>query len=342
MQILNKTNIDFLRLRYIPMILSAILVVGSIGSFFTLQLNRGLDFSGGTLVELAFDKPVDINKLRKQVEQTGVKGPIVQRIGKLEHVMIRIPLEQGQDSNKQSNRLIKKLREQYGERFVESRPDQDNQCIVGTASKPVRCQIQERRAEFVGPQIGDELVKKGFWALIGSIVGILIYVMFRFEWRFAVASIVATTHDVILVFGFFSILQLEFNLPVLAAMLAILGYSLNDTIVVFDRIRENFRRLRKRSVREIMNTSLNDTLSRTIVTSLTTLVVVLALYFFGGEIMRGFAIALIVGIFVGTYSSIFIATPAVLLLGISREDMQMVKKEGADKPKSSNLFMDYE
>jgi preprotein translocase subunit SecF len=342
MQILNKTNIDFLRFRYIPMILSAILVVVSIGSFFTLQLNRGLDFSGGTLVELAFNKPVDINTLRKQVEQTGVKGPIVQHIGRSEHVMIRIPLEAGQDSNKQSNQLIRKLREQYGERLVESRPDQDNQCIVGKASKPGRCQIQERRAEFVGPQIGEELVRKGVLALIGSIVGILIYVMFRFEWRFAVASIVATTHDVILVFGFFSIFQLEFNLPVLAAMLAILGYSLNDTIVVFDRIRENFRRLRKRSVREIMNASLNETLSRTIVTSLTTLVVVLALYFYGGEIMRGFAIALIVGIFVGTYSSIFIATPTVLLLGISRDDMQTVKKEGAEKSKSSSLFMDYE
>ena len=264
MQILRKTNIDFLRIRTIPLILSVILAVGSIGSFFVFKLNRGLDFKGGTLIELAFNKPIDINQFRQQLEGTGIKNPVVQHIGSSKQIMIRLPLEKGQDSVKQSNKVIQQLRTQYDERETESRPDQDNQCFIGDSKKPQSCQIQKRRTEFVGPQIGDELVRKGIWALVGSMIGILIYVMFRFEWRFAVASIIATAHDVLLVFGFFSVTQLEFNLPVLAAMLAILGYSLNDTIVVFDRIRENFRRLRKRSVTEIMNTSLNETLSRTL------------------------------------------------------------------------------
>jgi preprotein translocase subunit SecF len=193
----------------------------------------------------------------------------------------------------------------------------------------VDCYIQVRRVEFVGPQVGEELTEKGGLALLYTLIAILIYVMFRFEWRFAVGAIIAIAHDVLLTFGFFSVMQLEFSLSVLAAMLAVLGYSLNDTIVVFDRIRENFRRLRKESTVEVMNTAINQTLSRTIITSATTFLTVLALFFFGGEIIHGFAVALMVGIVVGTYSSIYIATPAVLAMGVSREDLMPIKKEGS-------------
>ena len=203
--------------------------------------------------------------------------------------------------------------------------------LVAQANKPTQLlQIQGRRVEFVGPQVGEELTEQGGLAMLYTLIAVLVYVMLRFEWRFAVGAIVAISHDVILTFGFFSLLQLEFSLSVLAAMLAVLGYSLNDTIVVFDRIRENFRKMRKGTTAETMNASINQTLSRTIITSTTTLLTVLALFVLGGEIIRGFSIALIVGIVVGTYSSIYVATPAVLAMGVSREDLMPVKKEGVD------------
>jgi preprotein translocase subunit SecF len=190
-----------------------------------------------------------------------------------------------------------------------------------------------RRVEFVGPQIGDELTNKGGLAMLATLAAVFVYVTFRFiSWKFAAGAIVAVLHDVLITFGFFSLVQLEFSLSVLAAILAVLGYSLNDTIVVFDRIRENYRRMRKgHSDIDIMNSSINQTLSRTLITSGTTLITVLALFFYGGEIIHGFALALLVGIFVGTYSSIYIATPIVLYLGIRREDLMPMKKEGAEQ-----------
>jgi preprotein translocase subunit SecF len=187
-----------------------------------------------------------------------------------------------------------------------------------------------RRVEFVGPQVGGELTEKGGLAMLYALIGILIYVAIRFEWRFAVGSVVALIHDVLITLGIFSFLAIEFSLPVLAAILAVIGYSLNDTIVVFDRIRENFRKMRKGQSVEIMNRSINQTLPRTILTSLTTLLVVVTLIVAGGEIIKGFAIALLIGVIVGTYSSIFVASPTVLFLGISREDMLPVQKEGAE------------
>jgi preprotein translocase subunit SecF len=187
-----------------------------------------------------------------------------------------------------------------------------------------------RRVEFVGPQVGAELTEKGGLAMLYALLGILIYVSWRFEWRFAIGAVVALVHDVLITVGVFSVLGLEFSLPVLAAILAVIGYSLNDTIVVFDRVRENFRKMRRGTPIEIMNTSVNQTLSRTILTSLTTLLVVLTLLIIGGEVISGFATALLVGVLIGTYSSIFIANPTVLVLGISREDMLPVKKEGAE------------
>ena len=187
-----------------------------------------------------------------------------------------------------------------------------------------------RRVEFVGPQVGSELTEKGGLAMLYALIGILIYVAFRFEWRFAVGAVIALVHDVLITLGVFSVLAIEFSLPVLAAVLAVIGYSLNDTIVVFDRIRDNFRKMRKGSVLEIMNRSVNETLPRTVLTSVTTLLVVLTLLLAGGEIIKGFAIALLIGVLIGTYSSIFVASPAVLVLGISREDMLPVAKEGAE------------
>jgi preprotein translocase subunit SecF len=187
-----------------------------------------------------------------------------------------------------------------------------------------------RRVEFVGPQVGGELTEKGGLAMLYALIGILIYVAIRFEWRFAIGAVVALVHDVLITLGVFSVLALEFSLPVLAAVLAVIGYSLNDTIVVFDRVRDNFRKMRKGSVVAIMNNSVNQTLPRTVLTSVTTLLVVLTLLLAGGEIIKGFASALLVGVIIGTYSSIFVASPAVLMLGISREDMLPVPKEGVE------------
>jgi len=187
-----------------------------------------------------------------------------------------------------------------------------------------------RRVEFVGPQVGEELTEAGGLAMLYALIGILVYVAWRFEWRFALGAIIALVHDVAITIGFFSVTGLEFSLPVLAAVLAVIGYSLNDTIVVFDRIRENFRKMRRGTASEIMNRAINQTLRRTVLTSLTTLLVVLTLLFIGGEIIKGFATALLIGVLVGTYSSIFVASPSVLSMGISRDDMLPVSKEGEE------------
>jgi preprotein translocase subunit SecF len=206
--------------------------------------------------------------------------------------------------------------------------------VFGMLSKAVDGQVELRRVEFVGPQVGDELTEDGFLAVLVALMAILVYVALRFEWRFAVGSVVALIHDVTITIGLFSLLQIEFDLPVLAAVLAVIGYSLNDTIVVFDRVRENFRKMRKGTSESIINSSLTQTLSRTLMTSLTTILVLLALFFLGGEIIHGFAFALLVGVLVGTYSSIYVASTAALMLGVSKEDLMPVQKENVvdDRP----------
>jgi preprotein translocase subunit SecF len=221
------------------------------------------------------------------------------------------------------------LRSPYKETLA-TNPTGDLQQCVSDSGVSGPCAVQMRRVEFVGPQVGEELTEKGGLAMLYALLGILIYVSWRFEWRFAIGAVAALVHDVLITVGVFSVLGLEFSLPVLAAILAVIGYSLNDTIVVFDRVRENFRKMRRGTPVEIMNVSVNQTLSRTLLTSMTTLLVVLTLLIIGGEIINGFATALLVGVLVGTYSSIFIANPAVLVLGISRDDMLPVKKEGAE------------
>lgn len=331
MQIFNKqTNIDFIGSKKWPMIFSVLLVVTTIVMLFVRGLNFGLDFTGGTLVEIFYSEPASISDVRKQLVDAEIADAVVQHFGTTRDVLVRLPVTEGKNGSTQSNQVVEVLRQAKGERFLKSGANQSQLCRQISDGKSGPCQVQLRRIEFVGPQIGDELANKGGLALLYTIIAILIYVMFRFEWRFAVGSVIAIAHDVLLTFGFFSVTQTEFDLSVLAAVLAVLGYSLNDTIVVFDRIRENFRALRKSEVIPIMNTSLNQTLSRTIITSSTTLLALTALFVYGGEIIHGFSIALIVGVLVGTYSSIYIATPVVLALGISHEDMMPPKKE--DRP----------
>jgi len=325
----KQTKFDFIGRRRLAIAISMILIAITTASFFVRGLNLGLDFTGGTLVEVSYAESVEVSDVRAQLAAGTFPDAVVQQFGTARDVMIRIPLQSGRDSAVLSNTVIDVLRKARDEVLVESRPGQRQQCTRGGSKTVVDCNLQVRRVEFVGPQVGDELVEKGGLALLYTLIAILIYVVVRFEWRFAIGSIVAVAHDVFLTFGFFSLTQIEFSLPVLAAILAVLGYSLNDTIVVFDRIRENFRRMRKARVPEIMNTSINQTLSRTIITSTTTMFTVLSLFFLGGEIIHAFSTALIVGIIVGTYSSIYIATPTVLALGISRQDMLPVKKEGA-------------
>ena len=330
MSFLTQTKIDFIGTRKLPMALSALLIIGTFVVLFTRGLNFGLDFTGGTLVELSYADPVEVSDVRQELAQGNFPDAVVQHFGTARDVMVRIPLKKDKASAAISEEVVSVLRKARDEIGVESQPGKAQRCSSGPTRSIVDCQMQVRRVEFVGPQVGEELVEKGGLALIYTLIAILVYVLFRFEWRFAVGSIVAVAHDVLITFGFFSITQMEFSLSVLAAILAVLGYSLNDTIVVFDRIRENFRRMRKASAVDTLNASINQTLSRTIITSGTTMLTVLALFFLGGEIMRGFSTALIVGIVVGTYSSIYIATPTVLALGISREDLLPVKKEGAE------------
>jgi len=323
-----QTSIDFLGRRRSAVLISGLLIVISIVSIAVRGLNFGIDFTGGTLVEVAYSEPVAVEDVRAALNSAQIENALVQHFGTASDVMIRLPVTTD-DTAQLSSTVVAALRSPFGESLDETRPGQVQQCVVASGVTE-DCHVQMRRVEFVGPQVGDELTEQGTLAMLYALLGILIYVAWRFEWRFAVGSVAALIHDVVITVGVFSILQLEFSLAVLAALLAVIGYSLNDTIVVFDRIRENFRKMRKGSAVSIMNASLNQTLRRTILTSVTTLLVVLTLLLVGGEVIRGFAAALFIGVLVGTYSSIFIASPTVLVLGITREDMMTVKKEGED------------
>ncbi|MCK5924565.1 MAG: protein translocase subunit SecF [Methylococcales bacterium] len=301
-----KQDINFLNKRKIAMIFSAILLIASIASLAIQNLKLGIDFTGGTLVELGYQKSADLTHIREALENNGFDDATVQNFGTTKDVLIRLKPKEGMSNAKLSAQVLEILNKDSNEK------------------------ITVRRVEFVGPQVGDELAQDGGLALLWSMFGILIYVAWRFEYKFALGSVAALSHDVLITLGFFSIFQLEFDLTVLAAILAVIGYSLNDTIVVYDRIRENFRSLRIDSPQEIMNISLNQTLSRTLMTSVTTALVLVALAMLGGEIIHNFALALLVGVGIGTYSSIFIASPVVLSLGITKEDLMVPVVEGAD------------
>ena len=325
----RDTRIDFIGRRRIAAIISISAIVIVLLSLFFRGLNLGIDFTGGTLVEVSYSSSVNTEEVRTNLRRSGLDGVVVQYFGTSRDVLIRLPADPEVDAAESSSLIISSLREPYGETLAQSSENDSQRCVFqdGTTGD---CTVQMRRVEFVGPQVGDELTEKGGLAMLYALIGILAYVAWRFEWRFALGAVIALVHDVVITVGFFSLLGLEFSLPVLAAVLAVIGYSLNDTIVVFDRIRENFRKMRKGTIVEIMNSAINQTLRRTLLTSLTTLLVVVTLILLGGEIIKGFAVALFIGILVGTYSSIFVASPVVLSLRITRDDMLLIKKEGEE------------
>ena len=294
----NIPVIDFVSKRKFAMIFSAVLLVLSIASISFQGLKFGIDFTGGTLIELGYEKTADLEDIRLKLSEGDFKGTNVQYFGSDTEVLIQLE-PQEVSSAKLSSSIIR---------------------MLGDG-------IDVRRVEFVGPKVGEELTNDGGLAMLYALIGILIYVAFRFEYRFALGSIAALVHDVIITLGIFSILQIEFDLTVLAAILAVIGYSLNDTIVVFDRIRENFLSTRQVEAGPIINEALNQTLSRTLMTSLTTLLVLLALFYLGGEVIHSFAGALLIGVIIGTYSSIYVASSMILALGISKEDMLPSEKE---------------
>ncbi|MBB1318309.1 protein translocase subunit SecF [Shewanella sp. SR43-4] len=304
-----KNTVDFLRHAKIISIMSMLLVIASLGSLATQGINWGLDFTGGTVVEMEFSAPVDLNALRGTMTSAEAEGAVVQNFGSSRDILVRLPVRNELKSDVQVAAVL-------------------------AAAQSIDAGVIQKRVEFVGPQVGKELAEQGGLAVIVALICILIYVSFRFEWRLAAGSVAALAHDVIVTLGVFSVLQLEFDLTVLAGLLTVVGYSLNDTIVVYDRIRENFLKMRKGTPEEIVNTSITQTMSRTVITTGTTLITVIALFLKGGTMIHGFATALLLGIFVGTYSSIYVASYLAVKLGINREHMLPVEieKEGADQP----------
>ena len=306
MQLLKQSlKIDFLGRRNMAWIISAILIVVSIASLATRGLNLGIDFTGGTIVEVGYAHSIELTPIRDALAEAQFNDVIVQHFGTAKDVLIRLPASDSMQASEVSNQVLRALQP------------------TGDPSM--------RRVEFVGPQVGDELRDDGGLAVLYALVAILIYVMLRFEFRFSVGSVAALIHDVLLVVGFFSLTQAPFDLTVLAAVLAVIGYSLNDTIVVFDRIRENFRKMRKATPIEVINGSINQTLARTIMTSLTTMLVLLALFFVGGEVIHSFALALLVGVLIGTYSSIYIASSMLVLLNVTAKDLMDDDQDDSDK-----------
>ncbi len=285
----EQTAINFIRMRMFAFMFSATLVIASFGLFFTQGLNLGIDFLGGVLVEVKTKGPADIADLRDRVGGLDIGEVALQEFGAPDDVLIRI---QRQDGGEQAQ-----------------------QAAVNSVKQALGDQVAEyRRIEFVGPTVGAELQESATWAVLAAVGAILLYIWFRFEWQFGVGATVALTHDVLTTIGLFSLLQLEFNLATVAAVLTIAGYSINDTVVIFDRVRENLRRYKRMPLAELCNLSINETLSRTAMTSFTTLLALFALYLFGGEVIRGFSIALIWGIVIGTFSTIWVAVPILLYL----------------------------
>ena len=297
---LLNVNIDFMRARRIAFVVSAALLLISVISLSTQGLRLGLDFTGGTLVELSYAQAPELEDIRSQLETSGYEHFVVQNFGSSRDVLVR--LSQG-------------FSPEVGEE-------------VRSLLSAGEVDVELRRAEFVGAQVGEELRDQGGLGMLVALICVMIYVAFRFQYKFALGSVLALAHDVVLLMGFFSLFRIDFDLTVLAALLAVIGYSLNDTIVVYDRIRENFRTVREGGPKELINLSINQTLIRTTITSLTTLLVLFSLLIFGGEMIHNFALALIVGVLVGTYSSVYVAGTLLLALKISREDLALPVKEG--------------
>jgi len=296
--------INFMGPRKLCAAFSLSLILASLVSLAVQQLNWGLDFTGGTLVEVYYSETADLNAIRDTLATGGYEGATVVSFGTDRDILIR--LSQGH-SDAEGRALLAKLQEGF----------------EGT--------VELRRIEFVGPQVGDELREQSGLAMLLALGLVMLYISFRFQFKFAVGAVLALVHDVIITLGFFSITRMEFNLTVLAALMAVIGYSINDTIVVFDRIRENFRKIRRTEPVELINISLTETLDRTMFTSLTTLLVLISLAIFGGEMINGFAVALIVGITIGTYSSIYVASNLLLLMKVNKDDLAIPVKEGGEQ-----------
>ena len=296
-------NINFMRFRKIAITISLILFAGSIGSIFTKGLSLGLDFSGGTLVEIQYEDSEDLQEIRGVLSENGYEDFQVVNFGASVDVLIKIADQPGNSSL-------------------------GDQIFALLSSNDFEGEL--KRIEFVGPQIGSELRDQGGLGMLVALGMILLYVAFRFQYKFALGAVAALGHDVVIILGLFSIFAWDFDLSVLAALLAVIGYSLNDSIVVSDRIRENFRSERALGSEDLINLSLNQTLSRTVITSLTTLLVLFALFFFGGEAVRGFSLGLIIGVLIGTYSSLYIVTTILISLNLSQEDMAVPDVEGAE------------
>jgi preprotein translocase subunit SecF len=306
MEILKKqTNIDFMGQRKLAVIVSGVLLLVSLASFGLRGLNYGIDFTGGVLIEVGYPESADLVQMRTDLASGGFSEAVVQYFGTTHDVLVRLAPREEVSKAELSSDVLRVLRKSGGD-------------------------MQMRRVEFVGPQVGEELRERGGLAMLIALGAILVYVALRFQWKFSLGAVAALFHDVIITIGFFSVMGLEFDLTVLAAVLAVIGYSLNDTIVVFDRVRENFRTMRKGTAIQIFNRSLNQTLSRTLMTSLTTLLVLVTLFFLGGELIHEFATALIVGVVIGTYSSIYVASTSALALGVIKADLMPVQKEGAE------------
>ena len=307
---MKDLQIDFMGKRKYALVLSAALLVTALLSLGSKGLNMGLDFTGGSLLEVGFTEEVDPEEVRNFLQGAGFNNGTVQYFGTNRDLLIRMPPQPDANQSSLGDEIFAALKSQYPEGEL-------------------------RQSNYVGPAVGDELTEDGGLALLTALIVVMIYILFRFTKQFSVGAVVALTHDVLVVLGLFSIFQWTFDLTVLAALLAVIGYSLNDTIVVSDRIRENFRKLRKSSPVETINQSLNQTLGRTLVTSLTTLFVLLALLFTGGEVIRGFALALSIGVMVGTYSSIYVAATMLLAMNISRQDLLVPEPDDDANPDGS-------
>lgn len=300
-----KKDIPFMSYARVTTLVSLVTFVLAVWALGTRGLNLGVDFTGGTVMEISYSQPADIPDIRHSLEQMGLKDVAVQNFGTSRDVMIRLPLKEGTSSAKLSNQVMQKLHVTHSDAVL-------------------------KRVEFVGPQVGKELFENGALALLVVVLGIMAYLAVRFEWRFALAAIVANMHDVVIILGFFAFFQWDFSITVLAGVLTILGYSVNESVVVFDRIRENFRKMRKATVPEVIDNAITRTMSRTIITHSMTQLMVLAMLFFGGEALHYFALALTIGILFGIYSSVLVASPIVLWLGVSREDFVKPEKKESE------------
>ena len=299
-------NIDFMGQRKIGLVVSLVLTLAAVVLLATRSLNFGIDFTGGVLVEVVYPQSVELGEVRKDLEAAGYHNAVAQYFGGTQNVLIRLPPAANSSSAEVSNRVFEALTRDGGK-------------------------VELRRIEFVGPQVGEELSEQGSLALLMAFIGIFLYIAFRFEWKFSLGAIAALVHDAVMALGFLSLAQIEFDITTLAALLALIGYSNNETVVIFDRVRENLINLRRMEIREIVNLSVNQTLLRSIITHLTTLLVCSALYALGGPSVHSFSVTLIVGVIVATYSSIYVSTSLAVALGVSREDLLPPKLEDADK-----------